>query len=85
MSTQISIRLEERLLRRLRVEARRRRLRRSDVIREALRFYLDAATRPGADRPIDLVRDLIGSLRGGPEDLGARHREHLAELIRERR
>lgn len=85
MSTQISVRLEERLLRRLRAEARKRRVPRSDLIREALQLYFDAGTGSGADRPIDRVRDLVGSLRGGPRDLGARHREHLSALVRDRR
>jgi hypothetical protein len=37
------------------------------------------------DRPYAKIRDLIGSVSGGPPDLGERHREYLRVLIRDRR
>lgn len=85
MGTQISLRLPEPLFRRLNQEVRKRRLRRSDLVRQALEAFLDGGTILATDRPYDRVRDLVGRLSGGPPDLGERHREYLRDLIRDRR
>lgn len=85
MQTQISIRLKDPLLRRLDHEARKRRVHRSDLIREALESFLAGGGAPRQGRPFDLVRDLAGSVSGGPPDLGERHREYLRDLIGDRR
>ncbi len=85
MAAQISLRLPEPLLKRLNQEARRRRLRRSDLLRQALEAFLDGGAAMAGDRPYDKIRDLIGSVSGGPPDLGERHREYLRVLIRDRR
>jgi len=85
MPTQISLRLPEPLFRRLNQEVRKRRLRRSDLVRQALEAFLDGGRILGTDRPYDRVRDLVGRLSGGPPDLGERHREYLRDLIRDRR
>ena len=84
-TTQISIRLDDRLLNRLRALARRRRVQQSTLVREALLALLEPSTRILAERPYDRIRDLVGSLSGGPRDLGRRHREYLRELIGDRR
>lgn len=80
---QISLRLSDELLRRLDEEARERRVERSQLVRELLEAALTGA--PAADRPGDRVSDLIGRYRLGTPDLGARHREHLRDVIRDRR
>jgi hypothetical protein len=85
MSTQISLRLPEPLSRRLNQEARKRWLRRSDVVRQALEAFLDGGAAMAGDRPYGKNPDLIGSMSGGPPDLGERHRESLQVLIRDRR
>lgn len=85
MGKQISLRLPEPLLRRVDREARRRRVRRSDLVREALEVFLRGGAAGGNDRPYDRIRDLLGSLSGGPQDLGERHREYLRDLICDRR
>jgi hypothetical protein len=46
-------------------------LKRSEVVREALEQYLD--TEPEL-HPIERVRDLLGSIASGRPDLGQRHR-----------
>jgi hypothetical protein len=83
MSKQISLRLPDDLVAHLDRQARRRRKSRSDLIREILEQHVRVAATP--DYPYARVRDLIGSVTGGPPDLGERHREYLAELIRDRR
>ncbi len=85
MGTQISLRLPEPLLKRIDQEARKRRVRRSDLVREALELFLNHEAGVMNDRPYDRVRDLVGSLSGGPPDLGERHREYLRDVIGERR
>ena len=85
MGTQISLRLPEPLFKRLNQEARKRRVRRSDLVRQALEAFLNGETSFAGDRPYDRVRDLVGKLSGGPPDLGERHREYLRDLIRDRR
>jgi len=85
MSTQISLRLPEPLLKRVDQEARKRRVRRSDLVRQALEAFLNGEMAAIGGRPYDLIRDLAGSLSGGPPDLGERHREYLRGLIRDRR
>jgi len=85
MATQISLRLPEPLFKRLNQEVRRRRTRRSEVVRQALEAFLNGETGLAGDRPYERVRDLVGKLSGGPPDLGERHREYLRDLIRDRR
>jgi Arc/MetJ-type ribon-helix-helix transcriptional regulator len=85
MGTQISLRLPDPLLKRIDQEARKRRVRRSDLVRQALEAFLNGETAAIGGRPYDLIRDLAGSLSGGPPDLGERHREYLRGLIRDRR
>ncbi|HUP20097.1 MAG TPA: ribbon-helix-helix domain-containing protein [Gemmatimonadota bacterium] len=83
MTRSISIRLPDDMLDRLDRLAAASGADRSALIRRAIREYLDAGQR--LDRPWDRVRELAGSVYGGPPDLGRRHREHLIAIFRERR
>ncbi len=85
MEHQISLRLPEHLLRTVDRAAKRARVSRSTLIRQILdeRFAAPLAARK--ERPIDRIRDLIGSLEGGPPDLGRNHQKYLKDLIRDRR
>lgn len=66
--TTISVKLPEALGARLEAEARRRRTTKSAVIRELLEEGLSKPRRKKAVTCYDLVKDLIGSVRG-PRDL----------------
>ncbi len=82
MDAQITVRLPEELADRLDRLAAERRVRRSQLVREAIRAYLEHPAGPAeGERPFDRVRDLAGLVYGGPPDLGARHREHLKEIL----
>jgi Arc/MetJ-type ribon-helix-helix transcriptional regulator len=83
MSRQISLRLPERVVDDLDRQARRQRRNRSDLIREILVHHALGATT--LDHPYRRVRNLVGSVSGGPPDLGARHRAYLKRMIRDRR
>lgn len=79
LDSQICVRLPARLAEELRENAELRGVDRSDVVREALRLYLEGA--PESDRPWDRIAHLAGAATGGPPDLGARHREHLKKIL----
>ena len=83
MARQISLRLPDEVLSEIDRQARRRRRSRSDLIREILEQHVRVSATP--DHPYSRVRDLVGSLTGEPSDLGARHREYLVGLVRDRR
>ncbi len=79
MESQLTLRLPAALAAKLERAARRLKRKRSDVVRQALEQFLDAGPEI---RPIDRVRDLLGSVDTGVADLGQRHREHLIRRLR---
>ncbi len=79
MESQLTLRLPAALAEKLQRSARRLKRKRSDVVRQALEQFLDAGPEV---RPIDRVRDLLGSVETGVSDLGQRHREHLIRRLR---
>jgi Arc/MetJ-type ribon-helix-helix transcriptional regulator len=82
MERQITVRMPDRLVERLDREAVRRRRKRSEVIRLAVERYFEDSEEQPETRPIDRVRDLLGSFESGIPDLGQRHREHLLDRLR---
>jgi Arc/MetJ-type ribon-helix-helix transcriptional regulator len=80
MPRQISLRLPEALLERLDRAAKERKIERSELIRNLLESALRSAASRKEERPFDGVKDLVGALNGGPDDLSARHREYLRDL-----
>jgi hypothetical protein len=82
MEQQLTLRIPAALATRLtRISARMKRTR-SEVVRLALEQFLDGEAVPPRGRPIDLVRDLIGSIESGLPDVGQRHREYLLRRLR---
>lgn len=79
LDSQICVRLPARLADALRENAELRGLDRSDVVREALRLYLEGV--PTDDRPWDRIGALAGAATGGPPDLASRGREHLKAIL----
>jgi hypothetical protein len=79
MERQLTMRLPADLADKLERSAKRLKRKRSEVVREALEQYLD--TQPEV-RPIERVRDLLGSVESGIPDLGQRHREYLIRRLR---
>jgi len=82
MERQLTVRMPERLVEKLDREALRHRRKRSEVIRLAVERYFEDSAAQAEIRPIDRVRDLLGSFESGIPDLGQRHREHLLERLR---
>lgn len=79
MEQQLSMRLPADLAMKLARAARRLKRKRSEVVREALEHYLDS--QPDL-RPIERVRDLLGSISSGKPDLGQHHRDYLIRRLR---
>lgn len=79
LDTPLSVRLPADLAARLEEVAGARGVDRSEVVRDALRLYLEGA--PAEERPWDRIGELAGAARGGPPDLAARHREHMRERL----
>jgi Arc/MetJ-type ribon-helix-helix transcriptional regulator len=79
MERQLTMRLPAELADKLERSARRLKRKRSEVVREALEQYLH--TEPEA-RPIERVRDLLGTVASGRPDLGQHHRDYLIRRLR---
>ena len=71
----LTVRLPEPLAAAIEAEARRRRISKSDVVRERLERASTAAREPGA-APYGIA-DLIGSVDGLPADLGMHKKRYL--------
>lgn len=80
MHDQMTIRLPKDLSAYLKSAARRSRRKRSDIVRAALRAYLEPLSWKKG-RAYDRVRDLIGSLDSGIPDLAERHSEYFYESL----
>lgn len=79
MESQLTLRLPVALAEKLERTARSMKRKRSDVVRQALEQFLDAGENI---RPIERVRDLLGSVDTGVSDLGQYHREHMIRRLR---
>lgn len=82
MERQLTLRMSVALAVQLDRAARAMRRKRSEVVRLALERYLDTPEALAPPRPIEVTRDLLGSLRSGIPDLGQRHREYLLRQLR---
>lgn len=70
----LTVRLPESIMAEIDAESRKRKVSKSDIVRERLQ------ARPRRAAPsalLDSIADLIGSVDGGPEDLSARRKHYL--------
>lgn len=79
----LTIRLPDALVAEIEQESQARRVSKSDVVRERLR-YPPSAGRAGVSMR-DLAGDLIGSVRGLPANLSSHKKDYLPSLIRARK
>jgi hypothetical protein len=84
MPTQLTVRLPEDLRRALKAASRKMQRQSSDIVRMALRQFLQVPEH-GGSLPAQRVRGLIGSLESGLPDLARRHREYILESLRNAR
>ncbi len=69
----LTVRLPEALVSEIEGESRRRKLSKSDVVRERL----TRAARPAKRAALDAIADLIGSVDGLPRDLSRNKKKYL--------
>ena len=74
----LTVRLPESLAAAIEAESRRRRISKSDVVRERLERAAPAARE--ASSPAYAIADLIGSVDGLPVDLSARKKRYLRAM-----
>ena len=77
-----SIRLPKELEEKLALESAQRRVSKSDLVKEALRDYLDK-NKPTTD-PYTLGKDLFGKQGSGLGDLSVEYKTRVGEKIREK-
>jgi metal-responsive CopG/Arc/MetJ family transcriptional regulator len=85
MERQLTLRMSANLATKLDKVARHARRNRSEIVRLALEQFLGEADTKVKPRPIELVRDLLGSMESGVPDLGQRHRDYLLRRLRHAR
>ena len=78
----LTLRLPAELAEKLDQSAKRLRRNRSDLVRLAIEQFLNVSPN---GKPIDRVRDLLGSVNSGIPDLGQNHREYLIERVKRAR
>jgi Arc/MetJ-type ribon-helix-helix transcriptional regulator len=71
----LTVRLPEALVAQIEAESRRRKLSKSDVIRE--RLTASKGSRQQQSSSLDNIADLVGSIDGLPRDLSARKKKYL--------
>jgi hypothetical protein len=69
----LTVRLPEALVAQIEAESRRRKLSKSDVVRQRL----SQVEEPGRPASLDAIADIIGSVDGLPRDLSARTKSYL--------
>jgi len=82
---QLTLRMPADLATKLDKVARHTRRKRSEIVRLAVEQFLGEAETKVERRPIELVRDLLGSMESGVPDLGQRHRDYLLKRLRRAR
>jgi Arc/MetJ-type ribon-helix-helix transcriptional regulator len=71
----LTVRLPEDLVAQIEAESRRRKLSKSDVVRQRLTAAGKSRERQRA--PLDAIADVVGSVDGLPRDLSARTKKYL--------
>ncbi|MBI4690711.1 MAG: hypothetical protein HY754_10680 [Nitrospirae bacterium] len=83
MQSQLTVRLSGDLDREVSNCAKRLRLKRSDIVRMALKSFLEGGYRIGEEiAPYERVKNLLGSVSSGIPDLGQNHRKHIIKKIK---
>lgn len=79
---QLTIRVPEEYGEKINALSKRMGLKRSDVIRMALKKFLDENGKEVDRYPFKKIKSLLGIAESGIKDLGQRHRHYLIKKIR---
>ncbi|MCM3875245.1 MAG: ribbon-helix-helix protein, CopG family [Thermoanaerobaculia bacterium] len=85
MASAMALRLDDQTKRRIARLAARRGTTRSALVREAIAALVEKEERQAAVRPHDLVRDLLGSVRGGDPDRSTDVGKKVRRMLKSRR
>ncbi len=81
MESQLTVRLPRHLADALKIRAGQMQRKPSELVRMAVSEFLQIPEQ-GRAQPAERVKDLIGSLQSGVQDLAVRHREHILKKLR---
>jgi len=81
----ISVRLDEKTKRRLSRYAREQRVSQSEVVRRAINAYMNSDDTMDGVSLYDRMKDIIGSVRGGPTDLSENTGEKFRQILLEKK
>jgi metal-responsive CopG/Arc/MetJ family transcriptional regulator len=79
---QFTVRMPDNYTERLNSLSKKMGLKRSDVVRLAIRQFLDENSEETDRLPFQKIRSAIGIVESGIKDLGQRHRHYLIKRIR---
>jgi predicted DNA-binding protein len=85
MSNAMALRLDDQTRLRIARLAARRGTTRSALVREAITALVEREERQAAVRPYDLVKDLLGSVRGGDPDRSTDVGQKVRRMLKARR
>jgi metal-responsive CopG/Arc/MetJ family transcriptional regulator len=79
---QLTIRMPDEYTEKLNSLSKKMGLKRSDIIRLALKQFFEEDHRENYRPPFQKVSYLLGTVESGTKDLGKRHRDYLIQKIR---
>ncbi len=81
---QLTVRMPDEYKKKVEVISKRLGLKKSDVVRLAVKKFIEDNMKMDDRPPYERVRNLIGSAESGIADLGQRHRHYIMSKIRGR-
>ncbi len=82
MQSQLTVRLSDDLDEGLSALSKKLRLKRSDIVRMAIKRFLEEFEGKEEEKPYEKVKNLIGSISSGISDLGESHRKYLLKQFK---
>lgn len=79
---QLTVRMPDEYKDRLSELTKKMGLKRSDIVRMAVKQFVEENLRSDQRTPFEKVRNLLGTAESGINDLGQRHRDYLIKKIR---
>jgi len=79
---QLTVRVPDEFTQKMDKFSKRMGLKRSDIVRLALKRFLEEENEDDHRTPFQRVSHLVGSVESGVKDLGQRHRHYLAQKLR---
>ena len=79
---QLTVRMPDEYSEKLNWLSKKMGLKRSDVVRLALKRFLDEDSEGTDQLPFQKIRSILGVVESGIKDLGQRHRHYLTQKIR---